>query len=160
MTGSIGPVVDWTAAQVWHARSPRDSSTRRPRCRHEGRQIATAEAPAAFLVLHRHAAEEHSLIFPGGHVHQLRARTIRRRIPVGTSLHRRVRRHARRLRCLNRLAVGVEGAHPIHFHERLAEHELAGFPVQHIKVAVTIGPQHRLQRRTLERDVDEHRDLH
>ncbi len=53
----------------------------------------------------------------------------------------------------------VEAAHPIYFHEGLAQQEHSGGPVQHIEIAVAIRPQHGFEGRAFPRDVGEYRDL-
>ena len=65
-----------------------------------------------------------------------------------------------RLRRLDRPAVRVEPAHPVHLDERLAQQEFSGRAIEHIVVAVAIRPQQRLQRRALQCDVREHRHLY
>ena len=69
-------------------------------------------------------------------------------------------RHAVGLRCLDRPAALVQPARPVHLDERLAEQEPAGRALEHVEVAVAVGPQHGLHVGAVPVQIGEHRHLH
>ena len=81
--------------------------------RRDDGEPASGEVPAR-LILGFLGPVDGPVVLPGGEVEEPRARAERRGIPVGAPLVPRVGRHASRLPCLDRPAVGVEAAAQAH----------------------------------------------
>src|SRR4029078_4500148 len=112
----VGPVVDRAATDI-----------RRDRRVGRGPGGAVIPAPVVLplLVLSRLARKDAGDVFPGRNVEESRAWTVRRRVPAGAALLPRPRCCAWWLGCLNRAALRIESARPVHLDERLAKQKLA-----------------------------------
>ena len=149
VAGRFGPRVDRRAAEA-RARRARPTKFCGP----------PPTKFAADLVLRRRGRIDARVVFPGGDVEQAGARAVGRRIPVGAALIAGIGR-------LVRAGCGVCIGRPrsskplIQFTltNGLPEEELAGRAIEHVEVAVAVGPRITLMPAAVP-VVDQHRDLH
>src|SRR6185437_7348514 len=105
----------------------------------------------------------HGVILPRGNIKETCARTVRRRIPVRSSLNawllESTLERGRLVGCWNWPAILVETGIPILRYESLAHQKFSGGPVQDVKNSVPVGPKHHFPQFALPLNICENRDL-